>query len=374
MQKMKAVVAGLVASTLFATACGSSGSKAATPSNLPATGGPTTDAAQQATQAALRAPVAIGVTTPLASAPPKGKTVVFLQCEESQCGLQGEGMAAAAKALGWNYKSLSWQQANPATLVSALNQALQYNPVGVAFAGPPEALWASVIPAYQKAGVLITPSFVPDVTPTDVVAPLASNDFSTYEGRTLANFVIADSNAKAQVLFETVSSYPTFKPLRDAFTQTLTQACPTCKMSVLDSTIPQLIGGQIPGAVVSELRKAPSTNYVVTVDGAFLTGLTSQLSTAGLSGNFKIVSGSGSAQNQSNVKRGVEAATIGSAFRYSGWLAVDAMLRHLAGMPIPAGDGGIPTQLLTKDTVGTPSDSYDLPSDYAAQFQRLWNV
>jgi len=41
------------------------------------------------------------VTQALPSAPPKGKTVLFLQCEEAQCAQEGQGMQAAAATIGW---------------------------------------------------------------------------------------------------------------------------------------------------------------------------------------------------------------------------------------------------------------------------------
>jgi ribose transport system substrate-binding protein len=315
------------------------------------------------------------VDTPLKSVPPKGKTVVFLQCEEDQCGLQGAGITAAATALGWHEKTLQFQESNPATLVSAMNEALQYDPVAVYFSGIPEEVWASEIPAYKKAGVAIVPSFV-GVVPTNstVIANLAGTSFSTQEGNELANYVIADSNASANVLFVTVPAYTTFVPLQKAFTSKL-GGCKSCSVNPLDITIPQLEGGQLVPAVVSALQKAPSTKYIVSVDGAFLAGLPAALSSAGLSGKFKIVSASASTENEQDVKSGLERATMGDGgFQYGGWLDIDVVLRHLEGMKITPGDGGFPTPLLTKANVGTPSPDDNVPSNYAQQFKKLWKV
>jgi hypothetical protein len=70
----------------------------------------------------------------------------------------------------------------------------------------------------------------------------------------------------------------------------------------------------------------------------------------------------------------VFAALTSLAQRYTGWLMVDAAVRHLEAMTIAPSDGGEPIQLLTKSTLQTPSDSYDYPASYPAQFKALWHL
>jgi hypothetical protein len=94
-------------------------------------------------RAASTLPTSIPGTTPLPSAPPKGKTVLFLKCEEVSCGYEGDGLKAAGAAIGWNVKVLNFQAANPATLVSALQTGLQYHPVAAFLSGVPQEAWQS---------------------------------------------------------------------------------------------------------------------------------------------------------------------------------------------------------------------------------------
>ncbi len=56
------------------------------------------------------------------------------------------------------------------------------------------------------------------------------------------------------------------------------------------------------------------------------------------------------------------------------WKAVDVALRYAQGMSVEPGDGALPLQLLTKETVGSPQDSIDRPEDYEQQFKKLWKV
>jgi ribose transport system substrate-binding protein len=315
---------------------------------------------------------------PLVSPPPKGKTIVYLQCQEDQCGLEAAGLGAAAKALGWTLKTLRFQETNPATLVSALNEALQYNPVGVYFAGLPDAVWSSVLPAYQRAGAVIVPNSIPDAASSPVVpVTLMGTAYSTREGQVLADEVATDSGGHANVLFVTVPQYPTFVPVQQAFTATLGSHCPGCKVTTtVSATIQDLLGGKLVPMIVSAVRTAPSTTYIASVDGAFLAGLTSALNSAGLGGKYKIVSAASSATNEQNILQGSEQASTGIGLTQVGWYAIDATLRHLEGMPLPDYNSMIPIPLLTKDTVGTPSATGDVnvPQDYAQQFQQLWKV
>lgn len=378
MSAKRALYAIVIIVTLVLSACAKAGSSTtAAGSSTPVSQGPGLQLARQATAQAEATPTKIGVTVPLTSPPPKGKSVVFLQCEEDQCAFQGQGVSAAAKALGWAVHTLHFQAANPATLVSALNEALQYNPVGVFFAGEPYDDFSSVVPKYQKAGSLIVENFTAGAgipaNATNVIG-VDGDKFSISEGDVLANYIIADSNANARVLFVTVPAYPTFIPFQSAFTTTLSQRCPSCKVTVLSATLSELFNNKLVPAIVSAIRTSPATNYIASVDGAFLTGLPSALSAAGIHGEL-IVSASASRIDEQNVKSGIERATIGQGLIYGGWQDIDVVLRHLEGMNIPVDDGGSATPLLTQQNVQvTDTGDYDVPPDYAQQFEALWGV
>jgi hypothetical protein len=63
-----------------------------------------------------------------------------------------------------------------------------------------------------------------------------------------------------------------------------------------------------------------------------------------------------------------------AAVEDGGWQDVDMAIRVAMKLPIPSGDREVPNVLLTKQNIGTPRDSYDLPSDYLTQFEKLWQV
>lgn len=373
------VVAVAAALALLAAACSSSSSTPAASSSSGSTSAGTSAqvlAAQQFVQKAKQAPTTIGVTTPLKTAPPKGKTFVWLQCDVSQCPVQTTAFAAATAAIGWHLKVISFQSENPATLVAAMKQALLYKPVAVAFSGLPQAVWASEIPAYKAAGVPLIVAYVgPQQISSPVIANIGGPPDITQNGQFIANWFIADSNGKGKALLFNVNDFPILKTFSDAVHSTVSSGCSGCSIVDLNGTIPMVTGGQSVPAIVSALRKDPSIKYVISCDGPFIDGLPSALAAAGLAGKVKVAGQSGDVENLTDVKTGTEQAFTGLALHYGAWLMVDAALRHLEGIPFnPNGDGGLPKQLLTKDVSFTASTSYDLPSNYPDLFKKLWLV
>jgi ribose transport system substrate-binding protein len=333
-------------------------------------------AAEAYTKAATTFSTIIPITGALPSKPPAGKTVVFLQCEQQECGYEGQGLDAAAAAVGWTVKTLNFKASDPATLVAALKTALQYKPVGVFFSGAPQVIWKSVQQDYANAHAFITENFDSTAPSGAGVLPgRGYGDDSTHIGKLLADAQIANSLGQpANSLIVSVPDYAVFVPTVTAYHSEIAAACSACKVTDVNVTLPQLLGGQLIPAVISAAKRASNIKYIVSVNGAFTAQLPAALKAAGLSGKFKIISGQGVSVDQQSVLTGDQLATVNSPLTMGGWQDMDMAIRTVMGLPIPAGDHVVPIALLTKDNIGTPKDSYDIPSDYAAQFKHLWQV
>jgi ribose transport system substrate-binding protein len=377
-----AMVALAAVAVAVAACSGSAGSTSATGATgaAPAASSAATSAAavtqaKKLTAAAEQVPVSINQRTPLKSSPPPGKTFVYLQCEVVQCQAIGAGIQAATKAIGWNYRSISYQETNPASLVAAMDQALQYHAVGVSFVSLPEAVWSSEIPKFTAAGSAIIPYAV---GPSQVTAtvPAFVGGFSDYEhyASMIADWFIADSNGTGHALLVNVPAETTLNQFATSFAADVARQCPGCAVSTINESVADSEDNQLISTTVAKLQADRSIHYAITVDGPMFQGLPSALSAAGLSGTVKIAGQGGGAVNLANVKSGTEAAYTGGALTSGGWLVIDALLRHLEGMPVPEGDGGLPTQLLTTGGDFAVAPSYDEPSGYAAQFEKLWHV
>ncbi len=383
MRNRIASLASVAMAALLVASC-SSASKAVS-SNTAAPSAPTSStpissgsgsAALASATAAVRQdeaiPTSLSVTAPLPSKPATGKTIVYISCEVPECTLVGQGVQQAATALGWNYHQLQSTESNPASLVSALTQALQYHPVAVSFVGLPEAVWSSVIPAYASAKVALLPTFTGPVTVNSTVLASIGQPSQPSSGKAIANWVISNSSGKAHVLLFNVPSYPILGQFSTSFKQVLS-SCAGCTITHLDATIPQVDGGQAVPLIVSALRRNPSVNYVVSTLGAFSTGLPSALAAAGIK-NIKIAAGSGTVLDQQAIQQGTENAVTTQGYFYSGWLVVDAAARFSEGVALPANYGAIPFVLLTKSNLTKPATSWDLPTNYQTLFKQLWGV
>jgi hypothetical protein len=366
------------ASTSSSSAAGSPAASAPAAGGTPATGATSSAvaAAEAGVQAAAAMPASIPETQPLPSAPPKGKTVLFMQCEEVECSYEGVGMKAAAAAIGWNVKVLNYQAANPATLVTALQTGLQYHPVAAFFSGVPQEAWQSEQKAYAAAGAFLVDNFVATTPSGPGVAPgRAYQPDMTSLGTVLADEQIADSGGQpANSLIVNVPTYDVFGPLVTAYKAEIAKACPACQFTSVNVTLPQMLAGDLNTAVVSAAKRASGVKYIVSTNGSFTDQLPQALQAAGLGGKFKLISGQGLSPDQQNVLNGTQLATVSSPLTLSGWQDVDIAIRLAMHLPAAAGDNDVPWVLLTKANIGTPSDSYDRPAGYPAQFEKLWHV
>ena len=322
--------------------------------------------------AALKPLTTIPLTTPLTSKPPANKTFVWMACDVATCTTLGNALKTAAAAAGWQFSQVAYSTSNPATLVAALQQALRLHPAAVAVSAEPEAVWGSVLPAYQAAGVPIIAAYVGPLTvASPVIVNIAGATDEAKQGTTLANWFVADSNGKGTALFVNVTAFPYLGGESGPFTDRVKTVCPGCSLVPLDLTLAQETAGTENAAIVAALRKNPNINYVLSTTGAFIAGLPSALSAAGLSGKVKTATLAPTQENLSDIQAGSETGAVSLASNYSSWLMIDSAIRSTEGLPISDGDGGLPVQMLTKGVNFSVSDSQD-PANYSNQVKKLW--
>jgi ribose transport system substrate-binding protein len=332
--------------------------------------------AQQTVAGLLKPPTQNTIQTPLKETPPTGKTIVYMQCTDGpQCVQIGQGLQAAAAAAGWNVKTLSFQLANPATLVAGLQTALQYHPAATVFLGPPYATWSSVVPAYTSAKVALLPIGVgPAPTSSTLLPEVNGIPYREQVADALANWVVADSNGKAHILLLDVPAFAVLSSFVSSFKATVSSRCPDCSVSLVNATVPQFDANQLNGVIETAIQKDPSINYFVSPD-AFINGLPQALAGAGLANRVKIAGNSYGTEQIADIKAGTESAWIGTPIEYFGWLAMDSILRDTQGMAVQA-NAALPTQLITKANVDSlkSTEYYNPPFDYQAQFSKIWKV
>jgi len=361
-------ITGLVATT--ASSPSSSGTSASSPaavsSPVAASG------AGAAAAAAEKDPAHILQTTPLTRKP--GKHLLIYVNPGVSGGVEiGQGEQAAAKALGWSYKTLSYSNENPTSLVTAMKQALQFKPVAVSFSGAAQSVWANEVSAYQQAGVLILPTAAgPGVTINKTV-PANIGDF-TDAGKSMGSWFISTTAGKGNALEVDVPALPVLTESLTGMNQVLKAQCPGCKTTTLDATLTQIGGNSLVSAIVSKLRGNPSIKYVISSYLPFTAGLPAALKAAGLTG----ITYAGAQPDPSDlqaIQGGGEAMAAIQNNVLLGWMAVDSIARASEGMTVPPGDGGAPSQLVVKSNSSTTNLlAYALPPSYQQEFKTLWKL
>jgi hypothetical protein len=325
---------------------------------------------------AERAPTTIPLKTPLKKAPLKGKTLVFLQCEQTQCSEAGQALAQAVAAIGWHLKTIDYNDTEPSTVTAAFSNALLDKPAGVAIAGTPQVLWQSDEASYKAAGVPISAIFIgPAQLGFPLVANIGNGADNVAFGKTLADYFIVNSGGKGHVLLANVPVYSSLDDVVTGFSKEVAAKCASCSITDLNVTAAELANGAMDPEVVAALQKDQSIGYVMATDGVFVDELPGALAGAGLS-HIKILAQGGDAQNIADIKTGKVSAISALSASYAAWLSLDATLRYSEGMSMPSNgdDGGVPMQLLTKGSIGTVTGAYKLPVDFPQKFKKLWHV
>jgi ribose transport system substrate-binding protein len=372
---------GTLVLALALGACGSSSKKSSTTSS--SSGGTSTGTSVAASSGVAKAkaqlksyqspPTSIVITEPLKSAPPSGKTLVMLGTNDPNNQKLQKSLKQLTALVHWNYATVAYDPANPATFNAAVDTAITKHANYIAEAGIP--LTPAVINKVKAAGAkwVLTSVHPVDVKdPVIVDANAYANDAQM--GKVLADFFIADSNGKGNVLVEHVPAYPILGGFTDGFQKEIKSLCPDCKVKIQNITIPDLTAGKVPSVMVSALRSNPSANYLAFDVGPFASGIGSALAAAGLTNKVKIIGEAADETAIAELKAGRQTAWTGFTPVYSTYVMMDAMFRDALGMPIDQNKAGIqPTQILTKDNVGNVT-TWAEPANALDQFKKLWHI
>jgi ribose transport system substrate-binding protein len=275
----------------------------------------------------------IGVTIPL-TAVPEPHTIAWLECELESCPYITTGMQAATEALGWELLVISSESANPAPY---FQQAIDAGVDFIASSGEARSLYEEQAMAAQEAGIKILSCFdtePPGGDATNIYTQCGDTTFVEKTGPLMADWAIVDSEGTANVLMVSIPDFAVLKAETDAYIAELEKNCPDCQYTELDVTIDQLVGGQVPAAVASQLQADPDINYVFFSFGSLPAGVTSALESAGLLDQVTVYGQDFSAFDLEEIVAGTMGAWSADPKAYAGWLMVDAAARLSLGMEL----------------------------------------
>jgi ribose transport system substrate-binding protein len=377
------VVGALAIGGLLLAACGSGTSGTSSPSTSP-----TGSSGQSAGVAAARAFVAahtpypsqILQTQPLASRPPTGKTIDYINSPTTSSHVILQGLDAAAAVLGWKVVSLS-TNGDPTTEASAMSLAVENHPSAVVGAGFPAATFATQLGQLRADHI---PYVTVGTTDCESTCDYASNgvlvdigtplDY-TQRGQWLAEWVVANSGGKANSVVWDLSTYQTLTAVAQGYDSELAKLCPSCKLATQD-VVATSIGTSLPAQIVTYLQRHPQVDYLVMTYGDLTTGLEAALQSAGLSSQVTIVDQTGGAANLEAIKSGSpEKVFVGESDVIIGWEAADALARYFeTGSVSEASYVYLPRNYLTASNISDPQADYVAVPGYKQEFMKLWKV
>jgi ribose transport system substrate-binding protein len=362
-----------VAMVLFA-ACGDDDDEGG------AGGGATADKAEKPTvePPPTTPPTEVQITEPLTKAPPKGKTVIFLQCELPACGRYVNGAKAASEALGWSTEVQVFKNSAPAP---ALQQAVAKKPDYIFISGiPPAVLKAPLASAHAAK--------IPVFSAADPAKPSADG-FDYQVGGTLvpdaeniAKWIINDSGGNANIVGVTIPQFPVLNGETDFFKNEVPKLCPDCKYDQLDITVEEVGAGSVPQKLTGYLQSHPDVNYVFFTFSDLGKGIGAVLERSGLRDKIKLTGCCGDSGNAQEIAKGDSDAWTIAPNEYSAVAAYDGMARHAIGMDLAESQDkvyGSPSWVVeSKEAVDKylKPTGFDWrgPEGYLEKFTKLWQA
>jgi ribose transport system substrate-binding protein len=277
-------------------------------------------------------------------------------------------------------------EANPSATSACINEAVARNAGAIVTDAIPVALAAN---AFASAESHHIPVLVVDQLPPGAGTPGAvrgyGNDklaYSPLQAASLvsaeADWTIADSNGKANVLLEPYTDSPSTLSYDLTTEGVFKQDCPACQLSV------QKIGladaSLAPSQTSSALLSHQGVQYVLPEYDALDQGVLAGVQQSGFAQKVKVATSGGDLPALEAIRAGHLSLDVGESFPYEGWANADEAMRMMLGKPIVTEKP--PLRMFTRANVGsvslTPaaqaSGSWYGSDAYTTMFEHLWGV
>lgn len=377
MKPMKSACAVAVvacATALAVAACGGSTQSSSTAQSL-------ASSATGANVAAARAAIApyTGHPTPLpvdARLPKKlaaGTKLGYLQCVTPVCGIFATLIGAAVHEIGGQLTVVK-AGASSQQLQSAFSSILAQRPSAILLAGiEPDSVNAQIQRAVS-AGIPMISVGIVNTAQHHISAASFGTAQASLAGRLMADWVVANKGAHANVAFYTTPELTFTSYLASAFTAELKRVCTSCTVRTVDVSA-TTFGSTAPQTVVSDLQSHPDTSVAVFAVYEAAEGLPAAMRSAGLKATT--IGFAPTPQNLQDMKTGGLTAGLAFSLPVTAFMLVDEAARLIEHAPLTAGERA---QAVTLQFLTAPDLNFDVSHgwagypDFAQRFAKLWNV
>lgn len=339
-------------------------------------------AAAKAALAKAAAPVKAWAGPTSGPKPQAGKFVVYVSTNQQNGGALGvgNGVVEAAKVIGWRSQVVDGR-GSVSGQTAAINAAIALRPDGIVLGGIDAVGQKTAVDRAVNLGIKVV-GWHAGPKPGPVDDPKLFTNVETRAedtAATTANYVIATSEGKANVVIVTDSQY-TIAVLKAKTMQKLIEGCKTCSvLDYVDSPIAES-STRMPQVTVSlKQRFGPKLTWILAINDLYFDFAAPALRSAGVGpgGPPQFVSaGDGSVSAYNRIRTGAyQVATIPEPLNLHGWQIVDELNRAIAGQP-PSGYVTA-AHLVTKQNIGGdggPQNIFDPDNGYRDKYKAIWGV
>lgn len=311
-----------------------------------------------------------------------GKKIIFIASDMKNGGVQGvqQGLAEAAKIAGWALETLDGAGSVKDQLF-ALNQAIAQKPDGIVIGGWNPNVARIPLKKAVDLGIILTAwHAVPEPGPVSEYhifynVTSDSNDVA----RVAANYAIAKSGGKAQVVILTDSLYQIALDKANVMKAEI-EKCSECKLLEFIDTPLADTASRMPTMTFNLLQKyGAQYQYTLAINDLYFDFMAPALKTAGKGGGgapYNISAGDGSISAYQRIRTGdSQAATVPEPLKLHGWQLLDEFNRAFAKQP--ASGYVTPVHLITKDNInvdGGQNNLFDPQNHYQDHYKAIWGI
>jgi ribose transport system substrate-binding protein len=314
----------------------------------------------------------------------KGKTIAYIANGLALPFTQAlvGGVKDAAKTVGMNV-NVTDGAGQVSQFARLIQQAIGAKAAIIVIQSEPFSALVAPITAAKRAGIPVIldtdgdPAFP---TAEEAAAGVVATTSFCYScvGTSIAHFVVATSDGKADVGEINVPDVGPDKAYTDQFKASLNSLCPDCKLTTVGEPLAQWTTG-LPSLTSSLLKKDPNINYVFPHYDGMVATMKPSILALGHGSTVKIASYNADLPNMQAIakKSDPEWADVGGSEHWLGWATVDQVIRILGGEK-PLKTENVPNRTFDKTNIGTidltKNESTWYGVDFATEYKKLWGV
>lgn len=308
-----------------------------------------------------------------------GKHIAYLSANEQNDGERqwGQALAEAAGKAGWKVTIIDGR-GSPVSWLSGMNQAISLKVDGIVTSADARSLAAPIKQA-NELGIPVVGIHSAGTAGPQPELGLFTNiqQDPASIGKAQADWVIANSDGKANVVVTTSGEYAIAMVKANAVKERLEQ-CPGCKVVEFSNTPLVEAAQRQPQLVASWVQKYGLPLYITAIADYTLDFQVPALKAGGVDPTQVFLVGSdGTKSAYSRIRNGNEfqAVTVAEPNAYLGYQAVDELNRAFHKQA-PSGTVPPPYLVTAKnvDVQGGKDNTYVPDNDFAKRYLELWGV